>query len=684
MLLRRLVLQDFGIFRGRNEFDLVPRTRYGNRRPIILVGGKNGSGKTTFLEAIRLCLYGPLALGSRVSVREYDTYLADRIHRADNFFTPQTAAVEMEFEYAQAGRRQTYWVERRWERAENSTRSSLRILRDGKPLDELDRAQADDFLRDLIPPGVSQLFFFDGEKIQHLAETDQDTAALAEAVRGLIGLELVGRLHTDLSLYAARQQSAPTADPLQSELRQIQVDRLAINKEHQDLTRQLDEGRSIADRLRQTVARQQQQLAQVGGGFATQRQRMESQREHIIQMIGEAEDQIRTLCEGQLPFVLASKLCHELHHQLEAERVLQQWQGQANAFRDRLAVVSQRIEKVIFPSQLSKQVPAPIRDEVARRVRDLFDELTRPPADLPAVPLIHKQAIENSHRLVGAIDRVLNGLPGELRLIHKRLETATQELREVEAALKKIPADDVIQPVMERLHELLHEQGSADAAVRRLELTERELQFRLVELDRRERRIQEKLADLSKLGDRQALIGHVQKAIDEYTQVLTTAKIQDLGDGVLSCFALLWRKGDLVQRIDIDSRSFQITLFDKQDRPLSKQELSAGEKQIYAISMLWALARVSGRPLPMIIDTPLGRLDSEHRGHLVDRYFPQASHQVIILSTDTEIDQAYCRALAPAISHAYHLRYDAETARTVIEKGYFWANRELEVAGAAE
>src|SRR5205807_8012674 len=102
----------------------------------------------------------------------------------------------------------------------------------------------------------------------------------------------------------------------------------------------------------------------------------------------------------------------------------------------------------------------------------------------------------------------------------------------------------------------------------------------------------------------------------------------------------------------------------------------------YSLSVLWALAKASGRPLPMVIDTPLGRLDSEHRGHLVDRYFPHTSHQVIILSTDTEIDRTYVRTLTPSISHSYQLRYDQGDARCIIEDGYFWGPDEGEISHA--
>src|SRR6185503_782893 len=112
--------------------------------------------------------------------------------------------------------------------------------------------------------------------------------------------------------------------------------------------------------------------------------------------------------------------------------------------------------------------------------------------------------------------------------------------------------------------------------------------------------------------------------------------------------------------------------YDRQGRTLPKAQLSAGEKQIYAIAMLWALAKVSGRPLPIIVDTPLARLDSDHRRLLVQEYFPAASHQVIILSTDTEVDQTYFAGLRRSISHAYHLNFDPIENVTGIQDGYFW------------
>jgi DNA sulfur modification protein DndD len=74
------------------------------------------------------------------------------------------------------------------------------------------------------------------------------------------------------------------------------------------------------------------------------------------------------------------------------------------------------------------------------------------------------------------------------------------------------------------------------------------------------------------------------------------------------------------------------------------------------------------------IDTPLGRLDSEHRQHLVERYFPQASHQVLLLSTDTEIRDEEVGVLRSqsAIAREYLLDYHPQKRQTTVKAGYFW------------
>jgi DNA sulfur modification protein DndD len=147
--------------------------------------------------------------------------------------------------------------------------------------------------------------------------------------------------------------------------------------------------------------------------------------------------------------------------------------------------------------------------------------------------------------------------------------------------------------------------------------------------------------------------------------------IKHLESLILDSFRSLIRKSNLVKKITIEPESYKITLRDQQLEPIPSNRLSAGERQILAISILWGLAKASGRPLPAIIDTPLGRLDSQHRKLLIGNYFPKASHQVILLSTDQEIDKGYRDDLSKYIGREYHIEYQESLKTSTITEGYF-------------
>jgi len=212
----------------------------------------------------------------------------------------------------------------------------------------------------------------------------------------------------------------------------------------------------------------------------------------------------------------------------------------------------------------------------------------------------------------------------------------------------------------------------------------RTVELQLNELQRQYDEAAKRIGMLTTHTKKIALAERMQKALEEYKDSLIEKKVVRLQETDSECFNTLSRKKDALRRIAIDPRTFAVTLYDRRNQPLPKTQLSAGEKQIYAISMLWALAKISGRPLPIIIDTPLGRLDSDHRSLLVQHYFPVASHQVLILSTDTEVDQSYFAALQRDVAYAYHLEFDPVEHGTTVSSGYFWRRSDEAHEAAAQ
>jgi DNA sulfur modification protein DndD len=286
--------------------------------------------------------------------------------------------------------------------------------------------------------------------------------------------------------------------------------------------------------------------------------------------------------------------------------------------------------------------------------------------------MIHGISASDRRQLLSWIEQSGSDIPSMIRSSATELERLYRELQGVEEALRKIPADEVLKPLMEELHSLYQELGESGriALIKDQEIRDSEL--KLTELRRRHNQTAEKLATEATHASKIHSVPRIHSVLDEYKSALIDKKVTELQGAITQCFNTLCRKRDTLRRITVDPKDFSVVLYDRQNRPLPKMQLSAGEKQIYAISTLWALAKTSRRPLPMIIDTPLARLDSDHRNLLIRHYFPMASHQVLILSTDTEVDQSYFSALRPAVARSYRLEFDPEESSTSIKSGYFW------------
>ncbi len=190
------------------------------------------------------------------------------------------------------------------------------------------------------------------------------------------------------------------------------------------------------------------------------------------------------------------------------------------------------------------------------------------------------------------------------------------------------------------------------------------------ELERTVAKLREQLQGLGQHSRVMALAARVRTVLKSYEQELSVFRVEHLADCVTDCYKQLTHKESLCSRIWFDPKSLAVTLYDARGNVVYRPLLSAGEKQILAIAILWGLGRASGRQLPVIIDTPLARLDAKHRERLLSRYLPNASHQVVLLSTDSEIDGAGYAVLRPWVSKTLHLRFDERNGRTHIEEGY--------------
>jgi len=298
VIIKFLRLYNFGLYGGCHEFDLNPNSD--GKKPVILIKGHNGAGKTTFLEAVRLSLYGKRALGARISQADYETHLIKRIHTASK---KRAAWVELEFESRHSGRSETFRVRRAWKVPSSTVVEDLSLFRDNKEVTDIPREDWEHYLEDLIPAGVSQLFFFDGEKIQDIAD-DQGGLGLFEAIRSLLGLDIIDQLRGDLALYKARSNESTD---------QVDLDAIAdaLDKAKRAVERQDELAASLSTQRKKIAKRSeraQQTFKQEGGAFALDRDTLLQEIEAVDKALHVSQASLKALVNGSAPFALAPKL----------------------------------------------------------------------------------------------------------------------------------------------------------------------------------------------------------------------------------------------------------------------------------------------------------------------------------------------------------------------------------------
>lgn len=655
MILRSVVLEDFGLYAGHTILNLVPRTTPGGPTPIVLIGGKNGAGKTTLLEAVRLALYGKRALGARVAQSDYDNYLRSRINRSAS--TP-AAAVALEFDYAEAGVVHRYRIRREWTARGKSVAESLDLQKDGEPVASVPREEWHAFLQELIPPGVSQLFFFDGEKISEIAEGEQDNEHLGEAVRGLLGIELVGRLRVDLGLYIARRARDADAG-LADRLEAVNRDMVVAEREAAEIAGEVAELTAQRDSQARSAEQVRRQFVAEGGDAAVHRDRIERERDEVRRVLQRAEHELREQANKLLPFAMAPNLV--AHFRAALDEAQRSTEGPASVSDLAEAVARWRAEGA--PERAAHWTTGHWTD--LDRFLEAQTQARATALDSPAF----REVGDGATALARLIEVESLARPKAEALL-RQMDELHGRARELDARLAR--ADNAAAGVV--LDDLRAADQKVGATEEKLRALQASLQLRrgqLVTLTREQRRLLDDQAGSRKASERADLAVRAAQALADYEQRLLEHKLAQLRAEFVRCFNHLARKGALVADVRLDPVTFAATLVGADGREVAKASLSAGEKQIYAVAMLWALARTSGRALPMIIDTPLARLDSDHRANLVTRYFPDASHQVILLSTDTEVDDELFDQLKPAVSHVYHLDYDQAEGRTQVSSGYF-------------
>lgn len=655
MILGQLVLDNFSVFGGSQSIDLVPPN---SEHPIVLVGGLNGAGKTSLLTAVRLALFGKRVMQLTLDRMSYPAFLRSLVHKK----TPGHAAVSLEFHTYTLGHKDTYRIRRAWEVGEDGKAvETVTAWKNGQD-DPVLATTWDDFIDALLPASISHLFFFDGEKVAEMANEAGACALLRTGVQALLGIDLLARLQGDLADLIAKKTKATSTDEdatrlatLDKEINEFEAYRAKLKEEITELDLAHSE---VLRELTDVEAR----FKEAGGHLFLERVNTEKELKEAKALLEANNVALIELAAGAMPLALVPDLLRSVREQDRREQ-------DAALALSMLGVLEERDNQAL---SLLAGVPDTLREQVA----DFFaKDRTQRAAATQTESYLHMDA--DGREKLARLDAVLVAEKARAAKLLQVREGIEVRLAEAEKKLGMTPPKGAVQGLIAEREKLQRKLAELDQKLatlgRKLEQCEGAIDFRDKERDRVLRRLSSYQAG----EDVDArVVRYAQKArerVGEYALRVQAKALGELEVLILDSLQQLFRKVGFVQRVVIDPELYTLRLFDGQGRIIPLDRLSAGERQLVVIAILWGLGRASGRPLPLIIDTPLGRLDSKHRDNLLDYYLPTASHQTILLATDAEITQADLPRLAPFLGGSHMLVHDDVARRTVIKSGFFWS-----------
>lgn len=644
MIIKKLQLHNFGVYAGDNEFV------FEGNKPIVLIGGMNGRGKTTFLEAVLLALYGQSSFArSESDYKSYSEYLRSFVNRGSN---DGICGVTLEFE-TNNGIRENYKIQRIWSTESKRVKEQIAVYKDGEYNDFLTNNWPM-FVENILPSALSSFFFFDGEQIAELA-VDRTNEQLKNSIRSMLGISVLDVLSNDITRNLKKVNKTGKQDVSAEEIQRLREEKDLAQEELKAVDRELEKANLKLLKDNDALESLHNLYTAKGGDAANKRQELLEKRGVLSAELLKENEKIYGLTTEELPLLLVEDILLEIKLQAtdeHASAVMQESVHQLNDFfsdfmsgysgdrktgEDFLAYVKQRIEdnQVQMVYGLSEQALFQVNNLVEGKLQHIRQE--------------GKEILKKKVKIEKQIDELDSCLSldindQELQNIYKKIKQAEQKI-----------IDDQVK-------------------IAELERKKRNINARVIAVTADfNKRVKAYLAtaEVSDSADRISKYSNMAlDIIKRYRVELQKRKTDVLASTITECYLRLANKKNLIRKIEMDPEMLDWKCLSEDESEIPRDSLSAGEKQLMIISILWALAICSKKKLPVIIDTPLSRMDSLHRTALITTYFPNAGEQTIILSTDSEIDEGYYRLMKNNIGDEFTLNYDEVSKSTSIQKGY--------------
>lgn len=641
-------IENFGPFGVRQTMVMNVTTA----RPVILVKALNGSGKTTLLTALQIGLYGQKAHSS-TRRSDYERMLQG-MQRADAL---GNTVIEVGVTVEVSGAKRQLSVRREWHRDGVDLNERMSVS-EGGSIDLEFSENWDEFISSILPAELVQLFLFDGEKIESLANPDRLPDLLRRATEVFLGIGGIDALTSDLKAFERRSTlknkdvsqrfTAARADLIAWE-EQVQNFRATLERLTQDQASARNACEQAQSRLRKFSSDAK------GRGLAAYEQAAMIRSEFVQ---GEMESKAArsaladVVSNPVLPIAWLGLLWQRYETEWERHRHARDASDLGKEFRLRDRRIVALLSSVLPPSSVAKVDAVLAQDLIEYRV----PRASKGPRLQDAPPReINRKVVEAKAQLAQSLKAV--------HLSQSVMERSEQRMGE-------IPAEEQIGSILSELQERSKAAATTEsrltAITQMIEDTSAQLNHAQVRLNAARDKLGTDFRSHSLEAKSLAAADRAKKTLALFKDRLLASKAQWLSQMITIEFRDLLRKKNLISRVIVDPLTYRVSIEDRKGMEIQMDRLSAGERQLLAISVLSALIKERKGRFPVVVDTPLARLDQQHRARLIKRFFATVSHQVVVLSTDKEVDGSAYDALSPFTSAEYSLDFDDVVGQTSI------------------
>lgn len=658
------MLKDIGVYKNTHNFDLASTPD----RPIILFGGANGAGKTTLFESIPLCLYGQGYTDEKISKKQYHEKIYKLFHRyTDTHTSAKEALIVLEFQYAYNGIITLYRIKRTWQNNDGKIDEFLTV--DKKESEDknfipvnMDKSQYQMFINQMIPKNITNMFFFDGEKIQEIAQSSNENIHIKSAFDNLLGLNLPNQLYDDIGLYLLRNSDGEV-EALLAELEYKQKEKQNAEKKLGEIKEKCVFLSSDISQKHKELELKEEQFFKLGGNFAQKRQELLNEKIELEKNLQFVENDTRKMIEKNLSLAIVPDQLKDIKGELQSDiakiQAIFEKDTLNSAFTDVIKLFKSELDT--YEKKIQKDILKKLKKIININIKSLPN--TKKP--------IFNFSLSDMNEMLARIDSIVNNthtITEKHRDTHHHYK---DRLKEISAILDISPQQDEIAPLYSEIKTITLEIGEMEHELQTLQRLEAQEKALIVLLNSRIRKCLSKQKLDSRNQHGLELVPKIQDVLEDYSKRLRERKIKLLEHNIFESIKKCFHKDRLVTRISIDPETYKVALYGNNDDEITKEQLSQGELQIYATAIVWGLAKTSGRPFPFVIDTPLARLDVKHRENLIKNFYPTASHQIILFSTNTEIVNSHFELLKPYLSHSRLIQFDSSKEGSLVDDGYF-------------